>query len=75
MTKEPRFLDVKEIKDGYFTIRKVYVPVNYNDTFLRKPYDPIILQHIQNAINTVNKIENQSDRKEQLRTQLEALLG
>ena len=74
MGAEPKFLEIKEV-NGYFWIRRVYVPKQYENTVLRKPYDPIIEHHIGNVISRVNAIKDPSERKEQLMTQLEEILG
>jgi hypothetical protein len=74
MIKEPKFLEVKEV-DGYFALRRVYVPKKYNNTVLRKPYDSVVEQHVEELLNRVNRIQSPSERKTKLMTQLEEILG
>jgi hypothetical protein len=72
--KEPRFLDVKE-NDGYFGIRRVYIPKDYENTLLRRKYDATVEQHIRTAIEEVNKIRETPERKAEMVRKLEEMLG
>jgi ribosomal protein S6 len=75
MKKEPRFLEIKEDKKGYYALRIVYIPKEYKNTEFRAPYSPVVEQNLREMITKINKTEGESKRKEELNDNLEAMLG